>query len=524
MSRASVSRILIFLLFSATFIMATSAHEEKPLAEHWKRTGLKARDLETLISDKNCRKNDRAFMSCVSLLSAMIPAGTRLVPFDPELGEDVVKRVGVAALVKDEPGAPAGASELLRKVKERRENTRARWLSLRKSKSLSFAVIFAELRAGIEASIVESETAAKAYNAFLEFYNDPHTYILPTAYVQRESQARQESFVGIGIQLGRLGSYPLVQSLLSGGPAARAGLRRNDLILSIDGQETGRLSLEEASKKLKGGPGTKVSLLVWRDTYPVEVEVQRDELKKTNVESRMIDYGGVRLKYIRVASFMRNELCNDVVQTLMLSEDASGIVLDLRDNGGGLVDGAICLASAFLPSGKAVVRVKELTGGGSETYKSRGGSLTKLPTVVLVNSGSASASEIVAGALQDHERAWIVGERTWGKGTVQQSEVWEMNDRVLLFKTVARYYLPGGRSIQKAGIIPDVTAFEAPSVREEDLAGSIFPAEGRVSARKLPERLKACLEARGSLNRARAGEEDPQLGVAADVLDCSAGM
>ncbi|HEX4922890.1 MAG TPA: S41 family peptidase, partial [Bdellovibrionales bacterium] len=400
MNRAGVFRILIFLFFSATFVIATSAQEEKPLAEHWKRTGLKARNLEALVEDKACRKSDRTFMSCVSLLSAMIPSGTRLVPFDPELGEEIVRRVGVAAVVKEEPVAPAGASELLRKVKEKRENTRSRWLKLKGSKSLSFATIFAELRAGLEASIFESETSAKAFNAYLEVFNDPHTYILPTAYVMRESQTKQESFIGIGIQLGRLGSYPIIQSLLSGGPAAKAGIRRNDLILSIDGQSTGGLSLEEASKKLKGGPGTTVSLLLWRDTRPVAVEVRRDELKKTNVETQSLNTAGIRLKYIRVGSFMRSDLCNDVMQALMEISDEQGIVLDLRDNGGGLVDGAICLASVFLPSGKTVVRVKELADGNTQAYKARGGALTNLPVTVLVNSGSASASEIVAGALQ----------------------------------------------------------------------------------------------------------------------------
>ncbi|MEQ1877114.1 MAG: S41 family peptidase [Bdellovibrionia bacterium] len=520
MNRTKLFRYIIFVLFTATFIMASSAQEDVPLGEFWKQSGIKVRLLDKVVTDRYCRQDRKAFLGCVGALDALLPAGQRLRPASVVTNKALVlKDFGSVVIAKNERKPMASPAEMVRELKRARAAEEKEWLNLWRYHRFYFEGLLAAFKPFVEGTPLEAERTARAYNAFLEFFYDPHSYIIPSAFVQKESERSRESFIGIGIQLARLGEYPLVQTVIDDGPAQRAGLKRHDLILRIDGVETSALSLDEAAKKLKGAAGSKIELGLWRGDREITLTVERSTLTRENVESRILKSGSLEFLYIRIASFMRQGLCRDLRDFIAAAPAASGVILDLRNNGGGLLDAAVCTVSAFVAAGKTVVTVKDFDEDNSDSLVTYGGPATQAPLVVLMNSDSASASEIVAGALQDHGRAWVVGERSWGKGTVQQSEAWAWNNRILLFRTIARYYLPSGRSIQLAGVPPDVPVLDDPaSIREQDLGGSLIPAEGKIRRRELSTELQRCLA-----QKRESMPNENQLGVAEGLLACAAG-
>lgn len=291
--------------------------------------------------------------------------------------------------------------------------------------------------------------------------DDPYTQYLPPKENKQANEDLNGAFFGVGIELGYRESTLAVIAPIANSPAEKAGVKAGDLILNIKDEkkkvdiDTRNMTLPTAVTHIRGDKGSPVILTLFRDggEKSFEVTIVRDEIVVPSVELKFIEKNGKKIAHLELHKFGgRTDKEWIAIVSEIMAARPDGVVLDLRNNPGGYLDGAVFVTSEFLPSG---IVVKQEGRSNSETYSvDRKGSLTSIPLVVLVNKGSASASEITAGALQDNKRAQIVGEQSFGKGTVQ--EVQDLSDGSSLHVTVAKWILPSGRWIGKEGITPDV--------------------------------------------------------------------
>ena len=308
---------------------------------------------------------------------------------------------------------------------------------------------------------------------------DPHSgYMSPEAFKEFQVETKGE-FGGLGIQISMKDSILTVIAPIEDTPAYMAGIKAGDKILKIDGESTKNMSIQDAVSKMRGPKGKPVTLNIFREgwTEPKDIPIVRDIIKIKSVKSKMLkdDIG-----YIKLTQF-QEMTSDDLTKALkdLKEKGMKSIILDLRNDPGGLLNSAVDVAGQFLPPKKLVVYIKGRTGDKIE-YFTEGDdpTYTDLPMVVLVNQGSASASEIVAGALKDWNRAVIVGVQTFGKGSVQT--LIPLSDGAGLRLTTAKYYTPSGVSIQNVGITPDIVGkLEAKDgkgisvIREKDLEGHL---------------------------------------------------
>ncbi len=358
---------------------------------------------------------------------------------------------------------------------------------------------------------------------------DPHSQYFDKKSFREFRESTGGKFIGIGIEMGMEDGLVKVVSPIEGSPAFRAGLKPGDLITRIDDSPVKGLTVDQAVKKMRGEPNTKVVLTVFRKaesrTFPVTII--REEIRMQSVRAKMVEPG---YGWIRVSQF-QDRTVDDFVRKAeeLYKQDPNlkGLVLDLRNDPGGLLDGAVALSAAFLPSDLVVVTTNGQLPESRATFRARPedyarrsgpdplkrlpAAMKNVPLVVLVNEGSASASEIVAGALQDHKRATIMGAQTFGKGSVQT--VRPLPAETALKITTARYYTPSGRSIQAKGILPDVwldetaegNVYAALRMREADLERHLSGADEKKDA----EREKAREEARKKLEEQLAKSKEP---------------
>ena len=305
-----------------------------------------------------------------------------------------------------------------------------------------------------------------ALSGLVQSLGDPYSVFLDPEMTKEFSRELEGEFDGIGAEIGFKDNILTIVSPLRDSPASKAGLRAGDHVLHIDGKDTSNLSLSEAVALIRGEKGTTVRLELFRseEDAPFTVDVTRDTITVESVQWRMIG----SIAYIEIIHFdSQSGTKFDQVLREALVQNPTGVVVDLRDNPGGYLEDAVHIASAFLPeSGQAVV-IERFRDGKEEIHSTeRAGTLVDLPVVVLANEGSASASEIVAGALQDHGRAKIVGKKTFGKGTVQDLE--EFSDGSSLKLTIAEWLTPKKRSINKDGISPDIEVDRTIDDTEDD--------------------------------------------------------
>jgi len=289
--------------------------------------------------------------------------------------------------------------------------------------------------------------------------DDPYTFFLTPDENKQSKDDLGGKFEGIGAQLGLKANMIVVMAPLKNSPAFRAGILSGDIIVKVDGASTKGWTLPAAVSKIRGKGGTQVKLGINRDGKDLEFTITRETIKVDSVELSFENSKNGQVAYVKVVQF--GETTNDEWDAAMkqVSDkwkkgEIKGLVLDLRDNPGGYLTSAVHLASEFLPAGKLVVK-QESTTVPSQTYLvTNAGDLQEIPIVVLINRGSASASEIFSGALRDHKRAKLVGEKSFGKGSVQQPL--DLKSGAGLHVTVAKWILPGGDWINGKGIEPEV--------------------------------------------------------------------
>jgi carboxyl-terminal processing protease len=323
-----------------------------------------------------------------------------------------------------------------------------------------FGDVFERVRADYVDQVPDKDLIENAINGMLTGL-DPHSnYMDAKAFQDMQVQTKGE-FGGLGIEVTQDNGWIKVISPIDDTPASRAGIKPGDLITAINGKTVQGLALNDAVDEMRGPPNSKITLTIHRDGVdkPLEVSMMREIIKIQVVKTRMEPDG---IGYIRLSQFTEQADAGirKAVQQLRTESGGKlrGVILDLRNNPGGLLDQAVAVASDFIPQGE-IVSTRARHPDDSQRWNAKGGDiLSGVPMVVLVNNGSASSSEIVAGALQDHRRAVLLGTRSFGKGSVQTVIPLPGNGAMRL--TTARYYTPSGRSIQGLGIAPDVTVHE----------------------------------------------------------------
>ena len=343
-----------------------------------------------------------------------------------------------------------------------------------------FGDVFERVRAEYVEEVDDAELIEAAIQGMLSSL-DPHsTFLNPKAYGEMQVHTRGQ-FGGLGIEVTMENGLVKVVSPIDDTPAHRAGIQPGDFIVGIDGEQVFGLSLGEAVDRMRGPVKSEIVITVQRSgvEQPFDVTIIRDVIRIRSVKYRAEG----KVAFIRVTSF--NEQTDSGVKKAMgelrqeIGDSLQGVVIDLRNNPGGLLDQAVSVSDAFLEKGE-IVSTRGRGSRGGQRFNARAGDIAEgLPVVVLINGGSASAAEIVAGALQDHRRAIILGTRSFGKGSVQT--VIPLPGEGAMRLTTARYYTPSGRSIQAKGIEPDIlvdagtiqVTSDAARRREEDLRGRL---------------------------------------------------
>ena len=360
-----------------------------------------------------------------------------------------------------------------------------------------FADVFNQIRQGYVESVPDSELFELAVQGMLSGL-DPHSVFLKDKAYDSLQEATQGKFSGLGIEIGQDRGYITIIAPIDGSPAEAAGLEAGDVILKIDGESVRDLPINRSVDLMRGPTGSKVLLTIGRRGLadPFDVTIIRDIIKVPSVRSRELMEGYL---WLRASQFQRDTGL-EAIATLARAQaegPLKGVVIDLRNNPGGVLGASVDMAGALLDGGLVVYTEGRHPQAADQYEAAAGDMLNGAPIVVLINGGSASASEIVAGALQDRRRAVIMGTRSFGKGSVQT--ILPVNDTRAVKLTTALYYTPKGRSIQAEGIVPDivveqveVTSVESNRRRKEaDLQGSLSGEGGLVDAQSESEALKA---------------------------------
>lgn len=383
---------------------------------------------------------------------------------------------------------------------------------------------------------------------------DPHSVYLDKKALKDFNEGTTGKFVGVGIEISQEDGLIKVVSPIEGSPAFRAGIKPNDLIIKINDTLVKGLSLNEGVKRMRGEPNTKVILTILRksENRTFSVPITREEIRTQSVRSKVIEPG---YAWIRLSQFQERtveDFARKMEEIYKQEPHLKGLVLDLRNDPGGYLDAAVAISAAFLPENVTVVSANGQLADSKFTYKAapeyyrrRGGAdplkrlaevtkgaLKSVPLVVLVNEGSASASEIVAGALQDHKRAKLMGNQTFGKGSVQTAVCLDSGFRMdncptaALKLTTSRYYTPSGKSIQAKGIVPDVmldetedgNLFAALRTREADLEKHLSNGQGAEQKDAVSEKAReeARLKLEEELKKPLAERKPPEYGTDKD--------
>ena len=392
-----------------------------------------------------------------------------------------------AALISALPIAAANADTEAKTTDE--QATQDERLPLRELRL--FTQVFEQIRRGYVEEVADTELLENAIAGLL-LELDPHSvYLNQTDYEELQESATGE-YGGLGLQVGSERGMIKVIAPIDDSPAAKAGIEAGDFIVEVDGTPVRGMAVQKAIDKLRGEKGTSIKLTLFREGEdgPLDITVVRGTIQVSSVRSRIIEPG---YGYVRVSQFQVSSGKDFKKELLSLKEKEpaqKGLIIDLRNNPGGLVPASVEIADAVLDGGTVVYTEGRLPSANISFDAESGDLLEGTPIVVLINGGSASASEIVAGALQDHQRAAIIGTQSFGKGSVQT--VIPLGDGRAVKLTTARYFTPNGRSIQAEGIVPDIIVEPAEirfykkrkQVREADLDGHLEQADSKKTKAK----------------------------------------
>jgi carboxyl-terminal processing protease len=519
-NKSRLSRLILLVNLEILLMVPNCGYQKIETAvktgdQYWAETGLGAKELESLITQKSCYISKQSFLACVNSISQMAEKFTYVLSADGSL-------------------RPMQAEDIASKGTEKTELTK--WTNFYQetqaaapnSKPLNFMLLWSKIDKNLVQGAERQAIIATGINGFLSVYRDPHTYIMPLAMYEEVIANSETKNSSAGFIAKRFENVLIVRKVFEGSPAASAGLIKGDRILSINGDKVSGLLPSRVNDLLRMRSslrlGLKIERLAGTNKVKRYVEIVKNEIIYPSVSGKMVG-DKQRLGLVIVNKFSRNTCAQVRAQVQILKEQAAaGIMLDLRDNPGGQVDEAACVLNLFLPKGLVLFETRYLDRSKpADLYVSDKEQFYKGPLVVLINSGSASASEIVAGALRDQRRAKLVGEKSFGKGSFQDGRMWGPNSKVALFETQGLYYFPSGWTPQLAGIEPDlhVDFFDGGNQREQELfLNPIMPIDNWSG----PEILSTFKEKECDLDLAlaeqTAGFEDPQLQKAQAFMSC----
>lgn len=408
------------------------------IEDFWANTNIQRSDLQKLVNEKTCHKNQKSFLSCVnSVLLALQKTDMRL-----QLDGNVYQN--------------APSSKKLDNYNEKQN------LSLfvnLYSEDLASRFNFNKIWDQVLAMNPETNhkyLIALGINGYLSIAVDPHTYISPTNFFRQVASSNERSKYFLGLSFEKREGRIFIRKVFKNSDADLAGLMNNDEVLSINGQKLGDMSLTEVSALLRDQEQKTFPFMVKRNKATFLKKLNRTYRVLSQVQSEILDNGN-RIGYVQLSKFAY-DICDNVRSEIekMRPSTLNGLVLDLRDNPGGLLTEAACLAGLFIGEGKKIFSVKYLGSTDEEVALTTSEQVYFGPMVILTNNSSASASEIIAGAMQEYSRATIIGERTFGKGSFQEMEMWNEDVDISLFHTRGFYLLPSGESTQLTGVQPDL--------------------------------------------------------------------
>lgn len=472
--------------------------------DYWTETGLGPAALEDLLQDQTCVSSERYFLACTNSILTMANRFNMSLNRQGDL-------IPVSSVSSYEVASEKNQLDSWKKLYSSQPQEAAK---------LSFLKAWRKLNEKFVKPAQRAMIVGVGLNGFISVFRDPHTYLMPVAQFKEVVSKADNRSISLGVVLGFSQGKYVVRKTIDGSPAKLAGVQRGDVLLAINGKRVQGLMQARVSELLKGEVGEVVSLRFNRMDKVMNFKLRRTEITVATVSTRVLD--GIKpLGVIGVNKFAKGA-CEKVKTSIRILKKAQvrGLLLDLRDNPGGQLEEAACIASLFVGSEQKIFEVRHLDSSKkAEVYYGEERKMVDLPMAVLINASSASASEIVAGALRDLNRAVLVGERTFGKGSFQEGEFWSQNNKIALFETKGFYYLPSGRSPQMTGLEPDVAvSFDNIAVARE--------AEQFMNPLKAPERQvrpltkhfssEDCLELEDADT-----SEDVQLSKARQVLFCS---
>lgn len=408
----------------------------KTLEAYWEETQLQSESAIDLINNENCGSSERYFLACINGLVSAAQKQGRI--FDHNLKWSYL--TDQAALFE---------KQYLESWKE--------WYRSNPEQAAAFPFAKALRQVLALNKKYPAMGVGLAVNGFISVFRDPHTYLMPLGYYNEVVAQTDSKSSALGLILAKDQTSYFIRKVLDESPAEKAGLQKGDIIVSVNSKSVHKLSLPQVSELLKGEIGQEIEVEVLRGENKFDIELVRSMSRIPSVTHRTLP--GIRPVGLVTINKFAAGTCEKVDMALAALKDKriKGLLLDLRDNPGGQMEEASCVAGLFLGKDKKIFELRYLDPGKEvESYDSLVEQVYEGPVAVLINSGSASASEIVAGSLKDWGRAVLVGERTFGKGSFQEGEVWSENEALALFQTKGFYYLPSGKSPQLIGIEPDV--------------------------------------------------------------------
>jgi carboxyl-terminal processing protease len=458
----------------------------KTIEQYWSETGLSDSNLESLLQDKQCKSSIKYFLACASSINAM----ANQLNLDVSFSGNITDHVSIEELTQKQQTKPwidlyRNYPELTRKVSFEKI-----WNSLKNKCALDN----------------KPHLVAIGINGYLSVFQDPHTYLLPSAYFKEVMSKTNPKTSLLGISLGKKPQGYYVRKIWPGSLADKSGLQKGDLLLRVNNHEVKNLDLNKVLSLLKANLGETTSLSYSRNSNVKNINIFRTQEEMPSLSSKIIDSEN-QIGLVSLSKFA-NHSCTQVKEALIkLNEQKiTNLILDLRDNPGGLMEEAACISSLFVGPSPEIFTVH---------YEDK---IYSGQLVILINGGSASTSEIVAGSLQDLNRAILVGDRSYGKGSFQEGDPWLQNRNIAIFKTKGFYYLPSGRSPQMVGLEPDVKvedSFDSLRFRESDQFVNALSAPLRKTTKRPHPQisLEKCIGDLSNLG-------DEQLNKALQILSC----
>lgn len=472
----NVSSLVLSVLSLLSFLPVTTHGQTQPMAEYWADTGVRFSSLRNTINDEVCNENAATFWACfkaINTLAVEIGAG-QFTPSSP--GDTFASpnngHYSLAPVTSEAPFAqglgPAARLAAIRQRGTAEQNEAQDNFRSFGRQTFSFDMALSALLAQATHVPNEAAIAALTLNVQIQALTDPHSRLSPITMDNELVSSNSTSYQGVGIAIEVTEAGIVAGNVAPNGPAYLAGVRAGDLITKINQTETQGLSPAQVVRLLLGPAHTNVRLRLLRAGLPRLITVTRGSILNPNVSSETYTMNGRRIGYIKLDTFMSTAGCREIgVRLALLSEEVQSLILDLRGNPGGLTAQASCISGFFLGRGRLVFTTRYLDRNVVIESLATEDRITQLPLLVLIDGGSASASEIVAGALQDHQRAWIAGQRSYGKGTVQGPFTTSITG-VQMWRTIARFHLPSGRTNQIVGIQPDFIIDPVANATEED--------------------------------------------------------